>query len=466
MFNLAKETNVIKYRKPFNVNIGVIIFAIIFIYFMFNILMYLTDVHIAKYEVGQGTMAANNIYNGLVIRDETVYTAEYQGAVNYYVQEYSKVRYQDLIYSIDETGSVSGKLNEAKQEVAQTNTAASDGILELLNDFQLSYDKMEFYKVSALKEEMNSLLNEALSLDALNQIAEYADNAEGKNTFHRIRAIKDGIVSYSVDGYEGVTVDTFEADMLDESTYQRTNLKVNTEVSAGSPIYKMINSETWHIIFPVSEELASELQEKTVVRIRFLKDEKEMYANFVIQEENGVYYMVLTMKNAMIRYASERYLEIELLLTEKTGLKIPNSAIIEKEFYTIPKDYFCKGDDSDKEGLLVEKTDKNGKTKTEFLAPTIYYQTETHSYIDSEYIQAGNILIKENSNERYTVGDDTAALQGVYNINKGYAVFKQIKIMFQNEEYAIIETGTSYGIALYDHIALDGSKVQEDELIK
>ena len=38
--------------------------------------------------------------------------------------------------------------------------------------------------------------------------------------------------------------------------------------------------------------------------------------------------------------------------------------------------------------------------------------------------------------------------------------------MFQNEEYAIIETGTDYGIALYDHIALDGSKVQEDELVK
>ena len=64
------------------------------------------------------------------------------------------------------------------------------------------------------------------------------------------------------------------------------------------------------------------------------------------------------------------------------------------------------------------------------------------------------------------IGDDTDTLQGVYNINKGYAVFKQIEVMLQNEEYSIIKTGTSYGIALYDHIALDGSKIQEDELIK
>lgn len=466
MHNLGKENNVVKFRKTFNVNIGVIIFAIIFIYFMFNILMYLTDTHIAKYEVGHGTMAANNIYNGLVIRDETVYTSEYKGAVNYYVQEYSKVGYNDLIYSVDENGSVSNKLNAAKQEVAKTNTTASEGILELLDDFQLSYDKMDFYKVYAIKDEMNSLLNEALSLDALNQIAEYANNAEEKNTFHRIHAAKDGIVSYYVDGYEGITIDTFDASMLNEAAYQRTNLKVNTTVSSNAPVYKMINGEEWHIVLPVSSELAEELTEKTVIRIRFIKDGKEMYANCTIQENAGSFYLILTMKNAMIRYASERYLEIELLLTEKTGLKIPNSAITEKEFYTIPKEYFLKGDDSNDDGLLLEKTDKNGNVSTEFITPTIYYQTETHCYIDSEHVQSGDVLVKQQSKDRYFVGEDTASLLGVYNINKGYAVFKQIKIMFQNEEYAIIETGTSYGIALYDHIALDGSKIQEDELVK
>ena len=45
-------------------------------------------------------------------------------------------------------------------------------------------------------------------------------------------------------------------------------------------------------------------------------------------------------------------------------------------------------------------------------------------------------------------------------------MFKQIEIMFQNEDYAIVKKGTSYGIALYDHIALDSTKISEDELIK
>ena len=168
----------------------------------------------------------------------------------------------------------------------------------------------------------------------------------------------------------------------------------------------------------------------------------------------------------MVRYATERYIEVELLLSEETGLKIPNSAIVEKEFYTIPADYILKGGDSNTDGLLVRHLDENGKETTEFISPTIYYETDDYCYIDSEDVQSGEVLIKQNSSETYTVGKDTASLKGVYNINKGYAVFKQIDILYQNEEYTVVKTGTSYGISLYDHIALDGSKVNENELIK
>ena len=45
-------------------------------------------------------------------------------------------------------------------------------------------------------------------------------------------------------------------------------------------------------------------------------------------------------------------------------------------------------------------------------------------------------------------------------------VFKQIDVLYQNEEYTIVKTGTTYGIALYDHIALDGTKIDENQLIK
>ena len=168
----------------------------------------------------------------------------------------------------------------------------------------------------------------------------------------------------------------------------------------------------------------------------------------------------MTLKSAMIRYAKERYLEIELLLSEESGLKIPNSAITEKEFFTVPVGFFLQGDDSSNLGCLVKKD-----SGTEFVSPTIYYSDDTYYYIDSEDVQKGDILQKPDSNETYTIGTDVASLNGVYNVNKGYAVFKQIDVIYQNEEYSILKTGTTYGLSLYDHIALDGSKVTENQLI-
>ena len=61
---------------------------------------------------------------------------------------------------------------------------------------------------------------------------------------------------------------------------------------------------------------------------------------------------------------------------------------------------------------------------------------------------------------------ETASLQGVYNINRGYAVFRKVEILFQNQEYTIVNTGTNYGISLYDHIALDSSAIKENEIIR
>ena len=467
---MKKKDNVTEFPKFININIGVVIFIIIFIYLLFNVLTYLTKVHISVYEVEQGTIAANNIYKGLVLRDETTYSSEYSGSINYYVKEYSKVGFNDLIYTVDENGSVSERLNEAKHNLASLSSRATNDISDILEGFKLTYDNESFYQVYALKDEINSALNEALSLDALEQISVYADTAESNNTFHKGRAQKDGIVSFYVDGFEKTNADMFEPAMMDESVYKRTNLNVNAKTQAGSIVYKMIHSEIWNVLLPVPEKVALEmiddLVEDNLVRIRFVKDMKEMYAEYEVRETKGEYFLILTLKNAMIRYASDRFLEVELLLAEETGLKIPNTSIVEKEFYTIPDEFFLKGDDSSADGLLLERIDKNGNRTTEFIKPTIYYKTDEYSYIDSEFVQSGDILQKPNSVEKYTIGDNTATLEGVYNINKGYAVFKQIEVMLQNEEYSIVKTGTNYGIALYDHIALDGSKIQEDELIK
>ena len=84
-----------------------------------------------------------------------------------------------------------------------------------------------------------------------------------------------------------------------------------------------------------------------------------------------------------------------------------------------------------------------------------------HYYLDKTYA----IDTAWNKNNTFTFKSKDKKLDsGIYFLSNLNGRF--VEIMLQNEEYSIVKTGTSYGIALYDHIALDGSKIQEDELLK
>lgn len=243
MDNLLGKNKVINYRKPFNLNIGVIIFVIIFIYLVFNVFTYMTTTHISIYEVEQGTMAANNIYRGLILREEKVYYADYTGALNFYVKEGTKVSYNNLVYSIDENGDIAKMISSTNQDLSSIDTADFNEIEERIYDFQTTYDSQNFYNVYSFKDDINSSLNEVLSLSALHQLNDYAASAQAGNTFHPITADAHGIVVYYTDGYENIRTDTFTTAMFDESNYTKKMNQTLTKIESGEPVYKLITSE-------------------------------------------------------------------------------------------------------------------------------------------------------------------------------------------------------------------------------
>ena len=266
------------------------------------------------------------------------------------------------------------------------------------------------------------------------------------------------------DGLEDVTVDNFTGDLFDTQSYSKENFMQRESVAAGDAVYKMINSERWQVVVPVEEGLAFDLAEEENIEVRFWKDNTTAWAKASTLQRDGAWYLVLEFQNSMIRFATERYLKLELLLTDTSGLKIPNSAITSKEFLMIPKNYITKGGDSNAYGILKESRTEDGRTVVEFTQVTLFYETEDFYYIDGEGIHPGDTVLLPDSNDRYVL-KEIASLDGVYNINKGFAVFKRIEKLFENEEYTIVESGTSYGISMYDHIALDSSAVEENDII-
>ncbi len=462
---MAERKKIVKYRKPLNINIGVVIFGFIFVYIIYNIYAYLMTEHIAVYEVGQGTIAENNTYQGLILREEKIIYSDYAGDIDYYIRDTAKTSYQNLVYSIDENGDVSDKIGASANENAEFDNEDYKTLRDTLSGFDNSYASENYYQVYTFKEELNAELMEAVNQNALDSLGDYVTNAQSNQTFHLINSSEPGVVVYYTDGYENVTAQNFTPDQMNALNYTKVNLKQRDKISAGDPAYKLITSEDWNIIFPVADSCYERLKDDSVVKIQFKKDGISCWVNFELQKIQDKYYIILSLKDHMVRFANERFIEIELLIDEKTGLKIPNSSITQKDFFTVPKKYFTRGGDSKSYGLLIQQPDESGKNVMVFVSTDIYEELNDLYYVAaSEQLQSGTVIQLPDSNETYTIRD-TVKLDGVYSVNKGYAVFKKIDVLFHNEEYTIVRTGTDYGIALYDHIALEGDKISEGELI-
>ena len=461
---MSGKQKVIRMNRTHGMNIGVVVFLIIIIYVIFNLFSYLTSNPVAEYEVGQGTIAMNHVYRGLIIRDETVVNAGKSGYINYYLKNGSKASVNDIIFSIDTNGDLSNKIMSQASDGTHLETADLEEISGEIDSFRNYYDSNSYATVYSFKDELSSRLGQTLGVSALKKLSDVVDDAKANNTFYQVKSEKPGLIVYETDGYENITAKSFTPELLKASEYKKQSLDDRTEVKANDAAYKRINSEAWSVILPVSEEIIKTLKDSEYVKIRFCKDDFSLTVPFTVLKKNGGYYLNLSLKTAMIRYVHDRFADVELVVSEKTGLKIPNTAITTRTFLKIPKKYFSGDEDSSSPGAFL--IGKSGKIDdAELVRPTIVSSDKNNYYIDDESIQAGGVLLRKDSSETYTVGKDTGKLTGVYNINKGYAVFKQIEILSQNENYTIIEPKTDYGIALYDHIALDGSKVKDNQMV-
>ena len=458
-----KKKKIVRYRRAFHFNIGILVFAVVFIYFAVYLISYLTEDHISVYEVQKGQIAQKNIYTGLILRSEKVVYSDTSGSVNYYISEGDKAGQSTLICSIDTDGDISSLISEAGLDGTQLSESSLENLQDTINTYTENCSDMEFYNVYSFKTSVDSQVQESLYLSALEELTEQTDEAVENQTFSFLNAEEDGIVALYTDGYESITPDTFEDSMFDESSYTKNTIYSSQTVSSGQALYKLCTDENWYIMVPVDEETAEEYEDEEYVTVTFRKDDTTATPSVEVRQYDDQNYLVLSFNSSMVRFISDRYIELELGDEDAKGLKIPNSAIVEKEFLVVPKKYFTYGGDDSDLGLLKVITEK-GETTVEFIETDLYYETETAYYVDEDELEEGDVICESDSSDQYSI-TNTATLQGVYNINKGYAVFKQIDILAQNEEYAILKTGTSYGLSLYDHIAMNGSEISEGELI-
>ena len=455
---MAKKKNkkVVRYRRPLNINVGMIIFALIFLYMAFYLYTYLRRDKVEFYEVVEGSIVNDTRHTGIIFRTEEPKYTDRAGNINFYLREGKRAAVGTRVYSIDETGTLSALLAEKTDGSVALSKENLASLKKQLSSFSQTFTNEDFREVYDTKNTLDAEVLEYVSVDTLKNLDSAVSELGGN--FTQVRADQSGIVSYSVDSMETLTPNQVTADMFDKSSYKKSSVRSGQLVETGAPAYKIITSEDWSIVFPMSEQELTTYNGKTSLAVKFNGRDLETSGAFsTVTGGDGKTYGKLDFSKYMEQFVSDRYVDFEIVTDEVRGLKIPRSSVTDVTFYVIPKDYYVSA--------KKDSSDSSSVSQSGFRKET--YADDEYYYVDAgenSELKAGDFLTKDDSEERYQIGM-TQTVQGVYNINRGYAVFRRIEILSSNDEYYTIKKGTDYGLSVYDHIVLDANAVTGNGMI-
>ncbi len=464
-----KDKKIIKFKPPKikpEFNISTIVFLIVFFYLIFGIIVFFTTEHVALYEVREGTLLKNSYYNGIAIREESVVVSENTGYINFFVDEGSKVAKTQNIYTLSNTKLDLTSEAASSEESVEISEKDQQEILELITGFTSNNADAQVNDMAHLKSSINSTLQKKenqtqnILLDSI--------VAQSQGAVSALQSPEDGIIVFSVDGYESLTKESVTNEVFDKGQYHSDNTKGGEAIETSEPLYKIITSETWSIAISLTEEEVENYKDMKTVNVTFSMDDATIPADFALQGNIGI----LTFYEGMVRYATERYLDIELNISDREGLKVPNSSLIDFDTYVIPKSYIVL--DGEGDYMLVQ--DEEGISQP--VTVDIKYSDDTNYYISMEGVNEKMLikLIEQSVDEAIEtvnapqlsdifVLSEKRTFTGVYNVDDGYTKIMYVNIISSNDEYSIIEDSGMYSLRNYDHIVLKSDGVKEFEII-
>lgn len=452
-----KSINIKKYKAKRGLNVGTVLFAAVLIYLVANIILSLTSKQLNTYEVREGSILKDNSYTGLALREEKVVSCDTEGYINFFENNGSKLGYGSKTYVItsDEINFDSG----SDQDVKELSAKEKEDLVMRIQNFNETYSAQKFSAVYALENEIDNIIYKSSAQTKNSQLDSFISNNNMSSNTHT--SDMDGLMGYTVDGYENITPETIDKKNFDVTNYNPVTRKDNDHVAAGDPAYKIVTSEKWFIMIPLSKETAKELKDKTVIKTRLNKENINIWADFSIENIKGDYYGKLEYNNSLIRFLNDRFIHVELIIEDESGLKIPKNSVVKKNCYEIPESCITNGGNSAATGVLVKGKNDNVKFKE---VDVLKMTDKGTVYISADDFKENTSVLIPDSSDSIVLKDKTS-LTGVYNVNKGFAEFTQITILCESDDYYIIKDSELYGLHNYDQIAQDGDSVKEGEII-
>lgn len=461
MAGKRRKKKVVRIKRRPNLFAGLllIIFAV---YLSVIFLQSYTKEHVSIYEVTEKKMADDASVRGIILRKEKLVKAKKDGHINYYVGEGARVGKVTTVYTLDTTGEFSGNVSSIDTGEFTLSAENTDTIRSAISNYRSSFSLSDYHGITNFKYNMENTLLQMTTQNLVEQLDAVSKKESGLNM---VKAAETGIISFCSDGLEDLTLDSLTAKHFENMADDWVQLRQATEVNKKSAVYRLVTSEDWSLVIPLTESQKKKLSDTSGLTVTVKKDNLTLSPQVTIFTIGSGYYANLKFSKYMLRYLDNRYLDVSLQFNDADGLKLPTDSILEEKFYVVPKDFILKGGQSGNNGVLVKEYSADGNMTPVFHEVTIYYEDENGNYyVGRSGFRAGtNIVMPDNQTSMQL--SVTAKLNGVYNCNRGYCEFRRIEKLYENEEYTIVKKDTTYGLSAYDHIILNPDMIAENEII-
>ena len=415
-------------------------------YIALSLFMYITRNNITVYEVNSGVVSNAEKVRGKIFRNETVYKAGENGYLNCLVYENTRISKNTLMYLITNDSNI----------VSKNISLSTDNYKDIKKKVAESYMDFSNYNYQSIynfKLNLNNYINELVRDNTFSEI----QSGTTITALDAAYSASAGVVSYQIDGHENDAISGFSTKDINITNY--FEIAQNGKfVSKGDDLLKIVSNDKWFCVFEAKNNRYDSYLQKRI-KINFPNKGFITYAKLTkVMGGDGKEYYCLEFDEYIEQFLDRRILDFEMVFNEVNGLKIPSKAIVEKECFAIPKDYFLVGDDGSGSFYKWE----NGIPIS--VEADVAKEDDNYYYVTSnEKLNIGDILYKSTT-EKMEIKSFTK-IYGAYNVNKGYAVFRNIEVLNTNNDYAIIKKGTSFGLSDYDRIVYDAKKVSEGEFV-
>jgi len=303
-----------------------------------------------------GSMEKSESFEAIIIRDETVVEAKGEGIVESMVSEYEMVKKNKRIASIYESKVDDGakarledinlridEITKAKQQLGQSSAGGFrvEGAIDAkMSELTKAMENGNMKKVADIRRELN-LLN-----DKKNAISENTDNTdeilnrlmEEKAKYEKslgdskedIFAPMAGLYTTDVDGFETILNPEGIREMtpydFDSINKMRKGDKQKKNKNA---VCKIIRNTSWDVVFIASQKELGKLKEGSKVYLRAANYDQEVpgYISYISTPVNGNYTVAVNSSETCPWALAERFLEIDLIRSKYSGLKVPIDAL-------------------------------------------------------------------------------------------------------------------------------------------